>query len=47
MSPKLQTRAPAASSREDDYTVVRRAVAFISEHWRSQPDIEAIAHACG
>jgi len=47
MSPKPQTKAPAASSREDDYTVVRGAVAFISEHWRSQPDIEAIAHACG
>jgi AraC family transcriptional regulator, regulatory protein of adaptative response / methylated-DNA-[protein]-cysteine methyltransferase len=47
MSPKPQTNAPAACSREDDYTVVRRAVAFISEHWRSQPDIEAIAHACG
>jgi AraC family transcriptional regulator of adaptative response/methylated-DNA-[protein]-cysteine methyltransferase len=31
----------------DDYAVVRRAVAYISEHWRSQPDIEAIAHACG
>jgi AraC family transcriptional regulator of adaptative response/methylated-DNA-[protein]-cysteine methyltransferase len=31
----------------DDYAVVRRAVAFISEHWRTQPDIEAIAHACG
>src|SRR5262249_1573171 len=21
--------------------------AFISEHWRSQPEVEAIAHACG
>jgi AraC family transcriptional regulator of adaptative response/methylated-DNA-[protein]-cysteine methyltransferase len=31
----------------DDYGVVRRAIAFISEHWRSQPDISAIAHACG
>jgi AraC family transcriptional regulator of adaptative response/methylated-DNA-[protein]-cysteine methyltransferase len=27
--------------------VVRRAIAFISEHWRSQPDVAAIAHACG
>jgi AraC family transcriptional regulator of adaptative response/methylated-DNA-[protein]-cysteine methyltransferase len=27
--------------------VVRRAIAFISEHWRSQPDVEAISHACG
>src|SRR5712692_10129340 len=47
MSPKPQTVAPAACGLEDDYAVVRRAVAFISEHCRSQPDIEAIAHACG
>jgi AraC family transcriptional regulator of adaptative response/methylated-DNA-[protein]-cysteine methyltransferase len=47
MSPKPPTVAPAARGREDDYAVVRRAVAFISEHWRSQPDVEAIAHACG
>src|SRR5712692_3121553 len=45
MSPDPQS---ATSYRaEDDYAVVRRAVAFISEHWRTQPDIEAIAHACG
>jgi AraC family transcriptional regulator, regulatory protein of adaptative response / methylated-DNA-[protein]-cysteine methyltransferase len=31
---------------DDDYAVVRRAVAFISEHRRAQPEIEAIAHAC-
>ena len=30
-----------------DYDVVRRAVQFISEHWRQQPEIEAIAHAVG
>lgn len=42
-----QTRASAAYRAEGDYAVVRRAVAFISEHWRSQPDVEAIAHACG
>ncbi len=47
MSPKPPTVAPAACGLDDDYAVVRRAVAFISEHWRSQPDIEAIAHACG
>jgi len=47
MSPKSSTVAPAARDGEDDYAVVRRAVAFISEHWRSQPDVEAIAHACG
>src|ERR1700730_5794777 len=31
----------------DDYSVVRRAVAYISEQWRTQPDMEAIAHAAG
>ena len=28
-----------------DYDSVRRAIAFISEHWRNQPTIEAIADA--
>src|SRR6187399_3012502 len=31
----------------DDYGVVRRAIAYISEHWRAQPEIEQIAHAVG
>jgi len=30
-----------------DYDSVRRAIAFISEHWRAQPDIEAMADAAG
>ena len=30
-----------------DYDVVRRAIAFLSEHWRTQPEIEAIAAATG
>jgi AraC family transcriptional regulator, regulatory protein of adaptative response / methylated-DNA-[protein]-cysteine methyltransferase len=47
MSPDPQTIAHAACGAEDDYAVVRRAVGFISQHWRSQPDVEAIAHACG
>ena len=28
-----------------DYDSVRRAIAFISEHWRTQPTIEAMAEA--
>jgi AraC family transcriptional regulator of adaptative response/methylated-DNA-[protein]-cysteine methyltransferase len=36
-----------AAKSDDDYAVVRRAVAFISEHWRTQPEVEAIANACG
>jgi AraC family transcriptional regulator of adaptative response/methylated-DNA-[protein]-cysteine methyltransferase len=39
-------RLPPAGAA-GDYGVVRRAVAFISEHWRAQPEIEAIAEACG
>src|SRR5436853_7479824 len=31
----------------DDYAVVRRAIAYISENWRAQPDVEQIAHAVG
>src|SRR6476620_2405759 len=30
-----------------DYDVVRRAIAYISERWRAQPEIEQIAHAVG
>ena len=30
-----------------DYDLVRRAVAFISEHWRGQPEVEEIAGAVG
>src|SRR5205814_8866857 len=32
---------------DDDYAVVRRAIAFISEHWRAQPEIDDIATAVG
>jgi AraC family transcriptional regulator, regulatory protein of adaptative response / methylated-DNA-[protein]-cysteine methyltransferase len=45
------TTSPAPAERcngaVDDYSVVRRAVAYISEQWRAQPEIEAIAHATG
>src|SRR5438309_4467512 len=30
-----------------DYAVVRRAIAFLSEHWRAQPEIDAVAAAAG
>ena len=30
-----------------DYAVVRRAIAYITEHRRAQPEIESIAHAAG
>ncbi len=42
-----QTALRASREAGDDYAVVRRAIAFISEQWRSQPDVTAIAHASG
>jgi AraC family transcriptional regulator, regulatory protein of adaptative response / methylated-DNA-[protein]-cysteine methyltransferase len=45
--PDPQTVARAAARTEGDYGVVRRAVTFISQHWRSRPDVEAIASFCG
>ena len=39
--PELLSRAAA------DYAVVRRAIAFVSERWRRQPEIDAIAAAAG
>ena len=41
--PEPRTLASAAA----DYDVVRRAIAYISRHWRDQPEIEAIADAAG
>jgi AraC family transcriptional regulator of adaptative response/methylated-DNA-[protein]-cysteine methyltransferase len=46
MSPAPAIAMPCAGA-VDDYRVVCRAVAYISEHWRAQPEIEAIAHAAG
>ncbi|MGY3607275.1 MULTISPECIES: methylated-DNA--[protein]-cysteine S-methyltransferase [unclassified Bradyrhizobium] len=35
------------SAAQRDYDSVRRAIAFISERWRAQPTIEAVADAAG
>jgi AraC family transcriptional regulator of adaptative response/methylated-DNA-[protein]-cysteine methyltransferase len=35
------------SSAAADYDIVRRAIAYISGHWRSQPEIDEIAAATG
>jgi AraC family transcriptional regulator, regulatory protein of adaptative response / methylated-DNA-[protein]-cysteine methyltransferase len=45
--PEPSNPAPTPCEAGDDYAVVRRAIAFISDHWRAQPDVAAIAHACG
>src|SRR5215475_9953764 len=47
ISPDPQPGKPTVDRSNDDYAAVRRAVAFISQRWRAQPDVEAIAHACG
>src|SRR5215472_1997183 len=46
-APDPQPTMRSAECAGDDYAVVRRAVAFISQNWRAQPGIEGIAHACG
>src|SRR3982750_3337893 len=39
------TRPGTYNASIRDYDSVRRAIAFISEHWRTQPTIEAVADA--
>jgi AraC family transcriptional regulator of adaptative response/methylated-DNA-[protein]-cysteine methyltransferase len=41
--PSFEPLLTAAS----DYDVVRRAIGFISQEWRKQPEIEEIAHSVG
>ena len=41
---RLPDLAPLAAAN-DGYAIVRRAIAYISEQWRAQPEIEQIAHA--
>jgi AraC family transcriptional regulator of adaptative response/methylated-DNA-[protein]-cysteine methyltransferase len=47
LSPDRVSELTPLSGAADDYAVVRRAIAFISEQWRSQPEIDAIAAAVG
>ncbi len=47
LSPPRVTDLPPLAAAAADYDLVRGAIAFISEHWRAQPEIEAIAEAAG
>jgi len=47
LSPDRVSEFAPLSGAADDYAVVRRAIAFISEHWRAQPEIDEIAAAVG
>jgi AraC family transcriptional regulator of adaptative response/methylated-DNA-[protein]-cysteine methyltransferase len=44
---RLAKPGPQNNAALRDYDSVRRAIAFISEHWRTQPTIEAMADAAG
>jgi len=37
----------ALATAAADYDVVRRAIAYISKHWRDQPEMEAVAESAG
>jgi AraC family transcriptional regulator of adaptative response/methylated-DNA-[protein]-cysteine methyltransferase len=45
LNPPRLARPTRADGALQDYDAVRRAIAFISESWRTQPDIEAMADA--
>jgi AraC family transcriptional regulator of adaptative response/methylated-DNA-[protein]-cysteine methyltransferase len=47
LSPDRVHNVEPLSRDAADYEIVRRAIAFVSEHWRAQPEIEAIAAASG
>src|ERR1041385_1024660 len=47
LSPDRLPDLTRISRAYDDYAVVRRAIAYISEHWRAQPEVEQVAHAVG
>jgi AraC family transcriptional regulator of adaptative response/methylated-DNA-[protein]-cysteine methyltransferase len=47
LSPERIVETLPLAADATDYDVVRRAIAYISENWRAQPDIEAIAFAAG
>jgi AraC family transcriptional regulator, regulatory protein of adaptative response / methylated-DNA-[protein]-cysteine methyltransferase len=47
LSPDRIQNAEPLNHDAADYEIVRRAIAFVSEHWRAQPEIEAIAAAAG
>jgi AraC family transcriptional regulator of adaptative response/methylated-DNA-[protein]-cysteine methyltransferase len=47
LSPDRLPDLSILQAANDDYDIVRRAIAYISERWRAQPEIEQIAHAVG
>ena len=47
LSPDRVPDATPLAIAAADYDIVRRAIGHIREHWRSQPEIDAIAEAAG
>src|SRR5688572_985686 len=47
LSPNHLSDLSPLSTAAADYDIVRRAIAHISGHWRSQPEIDEIAEASG
>src|SRR3954451_10550425 len=47
LSPDRLPDLSILQAANDDYDIVRRAIAYISKNWRAQPEVEEIAHACG
>lgn len=45
--PPVRPQSATLARAADDYERVRRAITFLSEHWREQPEVEAVAHAAG
>jgi AraC family transcriptional regulator of adaptative response/methylated-DNA-[protein]-cysteine methyltransferase len=46
-SPDRFLKLAPPSTASADYDIVRRTISYISEHWRTQPEVEAIANAVG
>src|SRR5215467_9953610 len=47
LSPLLSLETSPPYDPAADYAVVRRAITFLRENWRDQPEIEAVADAAG
>jgi AraC family transcriptional regulator of adaptative response/methylated-DNA-[protein]-cysteine methyltransferase len=45
--PGCDRAVPCEPPPPDDYAVVRAAIAYLSTHWRDQPDLKSIASAVG
>lgn len=45
--PALRDDGPTLARAAADYACVRRAIAYLSEHWRNQPDVDAVADVVG